>query len=45
MIASPVFAVTEGHCTVSAGGECVRSPNYPNNYNNGERCTISVSGR
>ena len=45
MIASPVFEVTNGPCTVSPGGECLRSPNYPNDYHNGDACTVSISGR
>jgi hypothetical protein len=44
-IPSPVFEVTSGPCTVSPGGECVRSPNYPNIYRGRDSCVIGVSGR
>lgn len=44
-ITSPVFEVVSGQCTVSPGGECMRSPNYPNNYMSGADCVVSVSGR
>ena len=33
------FEVLSGACTVS--GSCVRSPNYPGNYGNYERCSIA----
>ena len=34
------FQVRSGQCTLSDGGRCVRSPNYPNAYNNEDCCTI-----
>ena len=34
------FQVLSGQCTLSDGGRCVRSPNYPNAYNNEDCCTI-----
>ena len=41
---SPVFEVTSGACMVSPGGECWRTPNYPNNYPATSTCAIAVSG-
>merc|ERR1719284_1235731 len=34
------FQVRSGQCTLSDGGRCVRSPNYPNAYNNEDCCAI-----
>ena len=34
----------DGKCTVTAGGACFRSPNYPHNYLPAEDCTFTVSG-
>jgi hypothetical protein len=42
VMVSPTFQVVTGPCTVSPGGECVRSPNYPNQYAAGQRCEIKV---
>lgn len=38
--AQPGFVVLDGPCTVS--GNCVRSPNYPNNYGPDQTCAIST---
>ena len=43
-VTSPTFEVSSGSCTTSPGGECVRSPGYPNNYPASSSCTITVSG-
>ena len=42
--ALPTFAVASGPCTVTAGGACFRSPNYPNDYGENEDCAITVFG-
>ena len=36
--------MSSGPCTVTAGGACFRSPNYPNDYGASEDCAITVSG-
>ena len=36
--------MSSGPCTVTGGGACFRSPNYPNDYGSSEDCAISVSG-
>ena len=38
------FDVVSGTCTVSDSGLCVRSPNYPGEYNNNDCCTIHSPG-
>jgi hypothetical protein len=35
--------VTSGACTVASSATCFRSPNYPSEYRNNQRCTITVS--
>eukprot|EP01043_Picozoa_sp_COSAG02_P080412 COSAG02_NODE_19102_length_900_cov_1.014981_2_plen_163_part_00 len=37
------LTLVSGSCTLSSGGSCVRSYNYPKKYNNDERCEIRVS--
>ena len=39
--ALPTFAVASGPCTITAGGACFRSPDYPNDYRIGD-CAITV---
>jgi len=38
---APAFEVTSGSCTVDAGN-CVLTPNWPNNYGNKNQCKIKV---
>jgi hypothetical protein len=38
----PTFAVVSGPCTVTSGGSCFRSANYPNHYGDNEQCEITV---
>jgi len=38
------FAVASGPCTVTDGGACVQSPNYPSHYANRGRCEILPPG-
>jgi hypothetical protein len=42
--ALPTFAVVSGPCTVTSGGSCFRSANYPNHYGDNEQCEITVLG-
>ena len=35
------FTVESGPCTVTAGGDCVRSDNYPGQYGTGVSCVIA----
>ena len=39
----PTFSVTSGPCTVTEGGACFRSPNYPDDYGSSQECEIAVS--
>lgn len=36
------FQVVSGACTVKSSGYCVRSPNYPQQYNDNDCCTIEA---
>jgi len=38
-----LFTAVSGACTVVSDGTCFRSPNYPSNYDNNQRCTITVA--
>ena len=38
-----LFTTVSGECTVVSDGTCFRSPNYPSNYDNNQRCTITVA--
>ena len=38
------FTVVSGTCRTASSGTCVRSGNYPSNYNHYESCTIHISG-
>jgi hypothetical protein len=38
-----LFAVEAGACTVVSDATCFRSPNYPSNYGNNQRCNITVA--
>ena len=40
----PTFSVTSGPCTVTEGGACFRTPNYPDDYGSSQDCEIAVSG-
>jgi hypothetical protein len=40
----PGFTVTAGSCTVTSGGSCFQSVNYPSNYGDNEQCSIRVDG-
>jgi hypothetical protein len=40
----PTFSVTSGPCTVTEGGVCFRTPNYPDDYGSSQDCEIAVSG-
>merc|ERR1712232_241723 len=45
---SPMFGdrpwiVLSGDCSFDVGGECIRSPNFPENYGNNEACEIGVN--
>ena len=40
----PRFNVTAGSCTVTSGGTCFQSVNYPFNYGDSEQCSIRVDG-
>ena len=40
----PTFSVTSGPCTVTEGGACFRTPNYPDAYGSSQDCEIAVSG-
>ena len=40
----PTFAVSSGTCTVTQGGTCFRSANYPHGYGTNEDCTIVIAG-
>ena len=37
------FIVAEGSCQIEAGAPCVTSPNFPNDYNNLDKCVIRIS--
>ena len=41
-LASGAFIVNQGPCTLSSGGACVSSPNYPLLYNNSQTCKIKA---
>ena len=36
--------MTSGPCTVTEGGACFRTPNYPDDYGSNQDCEIAVSG-
>ena len=36
--------MTSGPCTVTEGGACFRTPNYPDAYGSSQDCEIAVSG-
>jgi len=36
------LSVISGQCLASPTGDCVQSPNYPQNYGNGQTCAIGV---
>eukprot|EP01046_Picozoa_sp_COSAG06_P002641 COSAG06_NODE_95_length_24425_cov_882.571035_18_plen_164_part_00 len=36
--------MTSGPCTVTEGGACFRTPNYPDDYGSSQDCEIAVSG-
>ena len=36
--------MASGPCTVTSGGSCFRSANYPNHYGDNEQCEITVLG-
>merc|ERR1719162_1041742 len=36
------LSVISGQCLASPTGDCVHSPNYPQNYGNGQTCAIGV---
>jgi hypothetical protein len=40
---SASFSVSGGPCRTTDGGTCATSPNYPSEYGNNERCTLSVT--
>jgi len=40
--ATPVWAVLDGKCTIDAE-DCLLSPNYPEQYNNYDSCSIDVN--
>eukprot|EP01046_Picozoa_sp_COSAG06_P028985 COSAG06_NODE_2654_length_6488_cov_4.182658_2_plen_99_part_00 len=42
--ALPTFAVSSGDCTVTEGGACFRSPNYPDSYGASGDCAIAFAG-
>ncbi|KAK3265499.1 hypothetical protein CYMTET_25821 [Cymbomonas tetramitiformis] len=40
----PLLTVVSGLCQTSSEGTCLQSPNYPENYNNRDKCEVSIDG-
>ena len=40
---STLFTITNGSCTLD-GPDCVKSPNFPSNYGNRQKCFIGLEG-